>query len=162
MPRLFFSAAAVWFVFICLSASAHGMDRAELRWIRSKPPIDSIVISGNSFFKASEIKKRMYSRKRSFWKTIKGDRRTRIQRETYPDYVHDPTHGYQMPASPTLYPGQTLHARVSSDERNASCVDVRLFVKAYGQDDELFTAYAPVASLPGGMERLLSWAFSLI
>jgi outer membrane protein insertion porin family len=68
---------------ICLSESGHGMDRAELRWIRSKPPIDSSVISGCSFFKASEIKKQMYSRKRSFWKMIKGDRRTRIQRETY-------------------------------------------------------------------------------
>ncbi len=83
MPRLFFSAAVFWFMFICFSASVHGIDRTELRWIRSKPPIDSIVISGNSFFKASEIKKRMYSRKSSFWKTIKGDRRTRIQRETY-------------------------------------------------------------------------------
>ncbi len=83
MPRLLFSAAAVWFILICFSVPVHGMDRAELRWIRSKPRIDSIVVSGNNLLKASEIKKRMYSRKHSFLRAIKGDRRTRVQRETY-------------------------------------------------------------------------------
>jgi len=71
------------FILFCLSSPVRGMDRAMLRWIRSKPPIDSIVISGNNFIKASKIKKQMYSRKRTLWGVINGDRRIRIQRETY-------------------------------------------------------------------------------
>ncbi len=75
------------FILIVLGTSfaasgSHAIDWVTLRWVRSKPAIDSILITGNRFFKASDIKKRMYSRKRSFWRTIKGDRRTKIQRET--------------------------------------------------------------------------------
>jgi len=77
------AAAAALLLFACLSSTVYGMDRATLRWIRSKPPIDSIVISGNSFFKTSDVKKRMYSRERTFWRALKGDRRIRIQRESY-------------------------------------------------------------------------------
>ncbi len=77
------AALATCLVIACLPSVVHGMDRTVLRWIRSKPPIDSIVISGNSFFKASDIRKRMYSHERTSWRTIKGDRRARIQRESY-------------------------------------------------------------------------------
>lgn len=82
MRRLAFL-VAISIIVSSLESAAAGMDRATLRWIRSKPPIDSIAISGNNFFKVSEIKKRMYSRERSWRSAIKGDRRTRIQRETY-------------------------------------------------------------------------------
>ncbi len=81
--RRCFAALAVGLVLVSLNSTVSGMERGMLRWIRSKPPIDSIVISGNNFFKASEIKKQLYSRQRSLWSMIKGDRRTRIQRESY-------------------------------------------------------------------------------
>ncbi|MEW5995787.1 MAG: POTRA domain-containing protein, partial [Candidatus Zixiibacteriota bacterium] len=44
---------------------------------------DSILITGNDYSSTGDIKKRMYSRTRTLWRAIKGDRRTRIQRETY-------------------------------------------------------------------------------
>ncbi|HUV31157.1 MAG TPA: BamA/TamA family outer membrane protein [Acidobacteriota bacterium] len=62
---------------------ARADDRATLRWIRSKPPIDSIAVEGNAYFKDSEIRKRMYSRAGNLWRVIRGDRRYRVQRETY-------------------------------------------------------------------------------
>jgi len=67
---------------VSLSLAATSGDRALLRWVRGKPVIDSIVIEGNGFYKDSEIKKQMYSKKRNFIGWIKGDRRTRVQKET--------------------------------------------------------------------------------
>ena len=57
-------------------------DRFKLRWLRDKPTVGQITVVGTEFFSASEVEKRMYSRERSFWGTLKGDRRTRIQRES--------------------------------------------------------------------------------
>ena len=57
-------------------------DRLKRRWLRDKPPITSISVKGCDYFSQAEIVKRMYSRKRSIWATLKGDRRTRIQRES--------------------------------------------------------------------------------
>jgi outer membrane protein insertion porin family len=81
--RKFVFCFAVCVVIGWQAASAEVIDRTTLRWMRSKPPIESIVITGNNFFSASEVKKRMYSRERTLWSALKGDRRTRIQRETY-------------------------------------------------------------------------------
>lgn len=76
----------VWALFICMFspvlASAAGMDRETLRWVRHKPKITQIEINGNEYFSDSDIRKRMYSRTRDFWRALKGDRRTRVQRES--------------------------------------------------------------------------------
>jgi outer membrane protein assembly complex protein YaeT len=58
------------------------IDKARLRWARSKPAIDSIHIDGNAYFSDPEIKKQLYSRPRNIWLAIKGDRRSKVQRET--------------------------------------------------------------------------------
>ena len=41
-----------------------------------------------------------------------------------------------MLASPTLYSGQTLRARLISDEANESPVSVSLYIKRYNELDE--------------------------
>lgn len=70
-------------LFICFFASeSHAVDKAKLRWMRKKPPIDSIVINGAEQISKGEIKGRMYSRKRNFFRELKKDRRIRLQRET--------------------------------------------------------------------------------
>lgn len=70
---------------LCLIAVGQtlAMDRATLRWIRNKPAIRSISIEGNEVFSDGEIRKRMYSRVRTFWGSLKGDRRTRVQKESF-------------------------------------------------------------------------------
>lgn len=72
---------------ICIIITAVGqtssMDRNTLRWIRNKPAIRRISIEGNDYFSKDDIRKRMYSRVQTFWSIIKGDRQTKIQRETY-------------------------------------------------------------------------------
>jgi len=82
-------------------------------------------------------------------------RYARVACETLPDYR--PTAGYRMAACPTLYPGQTITARLSADAANASSVEVRPFVKAYGRDDELFTVYGPTAQAAPGADIPVEW-----
>lgn len=73
-------------VAVCILSStvvaSVGIDKKTLRWMRSKPPIDSIVVEGNVRFSDGDVMKSMYSRRRTFWSALKGDRRTRVQRES--------------------------------------------------------------------------------
>lgn len=66
------------------SVSSQTLDRNMLRWLRQKPPpvIDSIVIEGNQAISDGTIKSRLYSKRRNLWLAIKGERRSRVQRET--------------------------------------------------------------------------------
>jgi len=91
------------------------------------------------------------------YRALANGRCVRVERETYPDQVLDPTHGYRMVASPTLYPGQTLSARLLADEASTCAVGARLFVKAYGENDELFIVYGPRTLLRPGAVELLNW-----
>ncbi|PWB73522.1 hypothetical protein C3F09_05110 [candidate division GN15 bacterium] len=61
--------------------NSFGADRTLIRWVRRRPPIKSIVIEGNKYFSAHDIKGRLYSHEDSFWRRFKGDRRIRVQRE---------------------------------------------------------------------------------
>ncbi len=67
---------------LILGQDCLAVDKAKLRWARRHPVIDSIQITGNFYIEDSEVKQRMYSRTRNAWLSIKGDRRSRIQRET--------------------------------------------------------------------------------
>jgi ADP-ribosylglycohydrolase len=84
-------------------------------------------------------------------------RPARVLRETYPDYHHDPTHGYRMVASPTLYPGQTVTARLLADAGNGESVEVSLLVKAFGENDALFSVYGPAVTLAPGAGETVDW-----
>jgi ADP-ribosylglycohydrolase len=80
---------------------------------------------------------------------------SRVECETYPDY--DPQSGYRMVASPTLYPGQMLTARLTADAANATPVKARLYIKVYGAEDALVMISAPQAELQPGGDALLRW-----
>ena len=68
---------------IAAASSPAPIDRNTLRWMRDKPPIQEIVINGNSYFSDGRVRDQMYSKVRTFWAALKGDRRSRLQRETY-------------------------------------------------------------------------------
>lgn len=65
--------------------------------------------------------------------------------------------GYELLASPTLYNGQTVRARVIADERNSGPVQTRLFIRMYGADDNLITAHGPEVLLQPGTEHTFTW-----
>lgn len=78
---------ALWIILglafvLSLSSESSALDRKKLRWARNSPIIDSIVVEGNHYFSDGDIRKQMYSKERSFLGWLKGDRRTRVQRET--------------------------------------------------------------------------------
>ena len=65
------------------AAEAVTDQRAKLRWISKKPVIDSIVVDGNSAFSDSRIIDQLYSRTRNFFRALRGDRRSQVQRESF-------------------------------------------------------------------------------
>ncbi len=78
MRRLLFTVCLL----LLVSQEVSAVDKAALRWARSRPRIDSIVIEGNHYLSDSEIRGHLYSRVRNLWLAVKGDRRSRVQRET--------------------------------------------------------------------------------
>ena len=68
--------------------------------------------------------------------------------------------GYPLLASPTLYAGQTVRARVEADQANQQPVDCRLYSQHYGAEDRLIRTYSPEAPLPAGGEHTFQWKLS--
>lgn len=65
--------------------------------------------------------------------------------------------GYMLLASPTLYSGQHISARVCADGADPAPVICRLYLMAYGSDDTLGRVYGPEATLAPGSEHVFHW-----
>lgn len=64
---------------------------------------------------------------------------------------------YTLLASPTLYPGQTVRARVSADAGNPEPVTAQLFLRHYDAADQLVPGSGPDAVLAPGDPCELTW-----
>jgi ADP-ribosylglycohydrolase len=73
--------------------------------------------------------------------------------------VPDPLlrHGYRLCASPTLYPGQTVRARLSAAASNGAGLNVRLAAQYLDEQDARVLAAGPATELAPGAEAELSW-----
>lgn len=126
MPK---QSAFLLLLLVCMSSASWGqeIDRATLRWMRDRPVIDSIIVEGNEYFSDSRIRSQMYSRTRTLLNWLKGERRSRIQRETYDrdtlevKYLYL-THGFLgvkvAESFEVLGEDSTALVRVSVDEGN--------------------------------------------
>jgi len=65
--------------------------------------------------------------------------------------------GYTLLASPTLYPGQTIRARIEADGDNTEPVACRLYLRVYSPDDALVSASGPEAALEPGASHAFEW-----
>ena len=65
---------------------------------------------------------------------------------------------YDLQASPRVYPGQTIKARVVADRANTASVSAGLRLKVYGQDDRLVDFDGPSVELAPGSDAVLTWA----
>jgi ADP-ribosylglycohydrolase len=65
--------------------------------------------------------------------------------------------GYELIASPTLYPGQTVTACLEADAANAAALPVRLFLNRYTLDGSLLHVPGPSAELFPGASVELTW-----
>ena len=65
--------------------------------------------------------------------------------------------GYGLLASPTLYPGQTVHARMAADIANTKPIACRLYIRTYDANDRLSTTYGPKRTLEAGDIHEFTW-----
>ncbi len=64
---------------------------------------------------------------------------------------------YELQASPRVYPGQTVSARVIADRANAATVSACLRIGVYGQDDRVVDVDGPSVDLAPGADSVLTW-----
>ncbi|GAB4454081.1 MAG: ADP-ribosylglycohydrolase family protein [Armatimonadaceae bacterium] len=66
--------------------------------------------------------------------------------------------GYHLTASPSLYSGQLVRARVLADNKNRRSCSLRLFIRVYsGENDRLEILAGPVHQLASGDAANLQW-----
>lgn len=65
--------------------------------------------------------------------------------------------GYGIVASPTLYPGQQIHARLIASPENGAPVNGCLYLRYYGVDDTPTIRRSPVHELDPGAALELEW-----
>jgi hypothetical protein len=70
--------------------------------------------------------------------------------------------GYRLMASPTLYPGQTVQARLTADPANQRPVQVSLYLRSYETDDTLVRHYSQPVEFAPGQTHQLSWPIEQI
>jgi ADP-ribosylglycohydrolase len=86
--------------------------------------------------------------------------RGRIARMATPTFLSPETlamRGYGLTASPTLYPGQTVRARVKADSANNRAVLCRLSLRAYTAEDKLTPIAGPETTLEPGRAHEFTW-----
>ena len=62
--------------------------------------------------------------------------------------------GYELLASPSLYPTQAVRAGLQADASNREPINCRLLIEAYGADNGLQRHYGPGMQLAPGPEHL--------
>jgi ADP-ribosylglycohydrolase len=65
--------------------------------------------------------------------------------------------GYQLLASPTLYPGHLVEAELVADPANGGQVTVSFVLEYYGADGKLLTQAGPSTALAAGQRARLQW-----
>jgi ADP-ribosylglycohydrolase len=65
--------------------------------------------------------------------------------------------GYALLASPTLYAGQTLRARVEADAQNPIAVTCRPYLRVYDSQDDLARVPGPAVVLAPGADHEFVW-----
>ncbi|MFN8442071.1 MAG: ADP-ribosylglycohydrolase family protein [Caldilineaceae bacterium] len=65
--------------------------------------------------------------------------------------------GYELHASPTLYPGQTVRTRLTAHSGNGCGVTVQLYIRCYGAQDQLERVYGPETVIGPADHNTLQW-----
>jgi len=64
---------------------------------------------------------------------------------------------YDLMATPLVYPGQVVKARVKADGGNKGSIDVRLRIRVYNERDELTDVEGDIVNVAAGREAVLEW-----
>ena len=85
------------------------------------------------------------------------DRSVRVMTDTFVSPSARNMPGYGLLASPTLYPGQTVRARVVADSVNESPIAVGLTIGHNGPDDAIHPVWGGIYDLNPGKDIVLEW-----
>lgn len=64
---------------------------------------------------------------------------------------------YQLIASPTLYSGQIIEARIQASDENSGTVQCNLYINVYGDQDQKVMVRGPRVDLRPGDEQIFTW-----
>jgi outer membrane protein insertion porin family len=70
------------FLALIVVAAGQAADRDLQRWMFREPRITKITVIGNEHIEASDISSKLYSKTANFWRSLRGERRMKVQRET--------------------------------------------------------------------------------
>jgi hypothetical protein len=73
-----------------------------------------------------------------------------------PSFAQGKLH-YELLASPTLYPGQTVRARLIASLENSAPVQIGLYLRRYGAHDGLVMERGKIVELVPGASREIEW-----
>ncbi len=65
--------------------------------------------------------------------------------------------GYDLVGNPSVFPGQTLRARVEAAPENSGPLEAALLLYRYGEKDELFAEMSAPTTLEKGQKTVLEW-----
>lgn len=65
--------------------------------------------------------------------------------------------GYALIATPALYAGQEVKARITADDKNAQAINLRLYVKVYDENNDPQVTYSYAEKLEAGGEADMIW-----
>lgn len=65
--------------------------------------------------------------------------------------------GYSLFSSPTIYPGQTIYARLSADSENATPVKCCPYIRIYGVENRLVLRRGQIKEMTPGSDWTLCW-----
>ena len=86
---------------------------------------------------------------------------SRVETSTFiPDYEtfdYFNNHGYALLPAPTLYPGQIVRARVEACPHNGVSVMANLYLKYFGEREELQIVRGECIQLDPGAEQIFEW-----
>ncbi|MEK7476573.1 MAG: ADP-ribosylglycohydrolase family protein [Candidatus Coatesbacteria bacterium] len=91
------------------------------------------------------------------FKGLTGGQAARVVTDTFIPPEASKIGGYGLIASPTLYPGQVVRAKLDADAYSGAPVTARLFVRAYGAKDEPVMVHGPDVILAPGAEAETEW-----
>ncbi len=85
------------------------------------------------------------------------DHRASVLSETFPTPEARKMGGYELVASPTLYPGQTVRALLSGCPSNKTVVVASICIQRYGSDDQLHLVVGSAQDIRPGEQSELTW-----
>ena len=88
---------------------------------------------------------------------LSGGKVARAATDCFPSPIARKMGGYELVASPTLYSGQTIRARVESDPQNSGIIVAALSIGVYSGDDLVHQIEGPERPLRQGEATELQW-----